>query len=289
MMTPCDSIKTIRSSFSALTVAIALMPLSVSAGDHESKNAASYSGTTDKTGYTLFNPTPRELWRELSPDRPDATESPLTVDAGAYVIEASFFDWRHDGGDDTYTFMSTNFKVGLTNRIDLQTVFDTYAFENGANNADGFGDVQFRLKYNVWGKDDGGSAFAIFPFVKVPTGTELSNGKFEGGLILPFSMDLNDRVGLGIMGEIDYVYDDVANDYDVEFLHSVVLGFDLTAQIGLFTEYIGITGPSPYQAYAAGGLTFSISEDLVFDCGTQLGLNSDSEEIGAFCGFTKRF
>jgi hypothetical protein len=49
--------------------------------------------------------------------------------------------------------MSTNFKVGLTNRIDLQTVFHTYAFENSSANADGFGDVQFRLKYNVWGND----------------------------------------------------------------------------------------------------------------------------------------
>ncbi len=288
-MTSYFPIRTLHRFASALTITLSLMTLPVGAGDDDGRNPAGFSGTSDKTGYTLFNPTPRELWRELSPDRPDATESPLTVDAGAYVIEASFFDWRHDGGDDTYTFMSTNFKVGLTNRIDLQTVFDTYAFENGANNADGFGDVQFRLKYNVRGNDDGGSAFAIFPFVKVPTGTELSNGEFEGGLILPFSMDLNDRVGLGIMGEIDYVYDEATNDYDVEFLHSLVLGFDLTEQIGLFTEYIGITGPAPYQAYAAGGMTLSISEDLVFDCGTQLGLNSDSEEIGAFCGFTKRF
>lgn len=268
---------------------LTLMTFPASGGDSDSANTASFSGPADKAGYTLFNPTPRELWRELSPDRPDATESPLTVDAGAYVVEASFFDWRLDAGDDAYTFMSTNFKIGLTNRIDLQTVFDTYAFENGANDASGFGDVQLRLKYNVWGNDGGDTAFAIFPFVKVPTGTELSNGEFEGGLILPFAMDLSERVGLGLMGEIDYAYDDVTSDYDVEFLHSVVIGYDVTEQIGLFTEYIGIAGPAPYQSFAAGGLTLSLSDDLVFDCGTQFGLNSDSEEFGAFSGFTKRF
>jgi hypothetical protein len=36
----------------------------------------------DKGGYNLFNPAPRELMRELTPDRPDKTESPYAVDAG---------------------------------------------------------------------------------------------------------------------------------------------------------------------------------------------------------------
>lgn len=123
----------------------------------------------------------------------------------------------------------------------------------------------------------------------MPTGTELSNGQFEGGLISPFQTNLTDRVGLGLMAEIDYFYNDIYDDYQVEFLHTIVLGFDLTERVGLYTEYIGIAGLSAYQTYGAGGMTLSVTEDLVFDCGAQIGLNSDSEEIGAFCGFTKRF
>lgn len=244
----------------------------------------------DKSQYHLFHPTPRELWRELSPDRPDTTESPLTVDAGAYVIEASYFDWRHDKGDDSYTVMATNFKVGLTNDIDLQTVFDAYTWEDpkSGKGAEGFSDVQLRLKYNVWGNDGGSSAFAIFPFIKIPTGTELSNGEVEGGLILPFGTDLADGIGLGLMAEIDRVHGEDGG-YDTEFLHSAVLGFDLTDRIGMFTEYIGIAGPAPYQAYFAGGFTLGIHEDFVLDCGTQVGLNDHSEDLGVFGGFTKRF
>ena len=119
--------------------------------------------STDKSVYNLFNPTPRELWRDLSPDRPDATESPHTVDAGAWVIEASFFDWRRDGGDDSYTIMSTNLKLGLTNSTDLQFVFDTFTWEDPATGkgAEGFGDMQLRLKQNLWGNDGGDTAFAI--------------------------------------------------------------------------------------------------------------------------------
>ncbi len=244
----------------------------------------------DKSRYHLFHPTPRELWRELSPDRPDTTESPLTVDAGAYVIETSYFDWRHDKGDDSYTVMATNFKVGLTNDIDLQTVFDAYTREDPetGKGAEGFSDVQLRLKYNVWGNDGGNSAFAIFPFIKIPTGTELSNGEVEGGLILPFGTDLADGIGLGLMAEIDWVHGDDGG-YETEFLHSAVLGFDLTDRIGMFTEYIGIAGPAPYQAYFAGGFTWGIHEDFVLDCGTQVGLNDHSEDLGVFGGFTKRF
>ena len=33
----------------------------------------------DKSRFNLFNPTPEKDLRELSPDRPDQTESPITV------------------------------------------------------------------------------------------------------------------------------------------------------------------------------------------------------------------
>src|SRR5258707_15821817 len=41
----------------------------------------------DKSGYTLFNPTPREYMRAFTTDRPDLTESPFTVDAGHFQLE----------------------------------------------------------------------------------------------------------------------------------------------------------------------------------------------------------
>jgi hypothetical protein len=264
---------------------------SANAGEPQAPSPEAEEQVADKNRYNLFNPTPRELMRELSPDRPDATESPLTVDAGHYVFEISLFDWRRNDGDDAYSLMSTNFKVGLSNNTDLQFVFDAYSWEEPetGSGAEGFGDVQLRLKYNLWGNDEGDSALALFPLVKIPTGTALSNDEWEGGLIVPFSTSLNDRVGLGLMAEFDVVYDDDTQSHEFEFLHSAVLGIDLTERLGTFVEYIGITGDTPYQAYAAGGFTFSVSDDLVLDCGTQVGLNGAAEDLGVFAGFTKRF
>ena len=50
----------------------------------------------DKSQYTLFNPTPRDLMRELSADRPDKTESAFTVDAGHFQIEADILSYSYD-------------------------------------------------------------------------------------------------------------------------------------------------------------------------------------------------
>jgi hypothetical protein len=41
----------------------------------------------------LFHPTPRQLMRELSTDRPDRTESPYTADAGHFQLEMDFFNY----------------------------------------------------------------------------------------------------------------------------------------------------------------------------------------------------
>ena len=246
----------------------------------------------DKSDYHFFNPTPRAEMRELSPDRPDATESPLTVDAGHYAVEMSLLDWRRNNGDNTYIVAATNFKIGLTNNVDLQTVFEFFSWEDPAEGSglEGFGDVQLRLKWNLWGNDGGDTALAIFPFVKIPTGTELSNGEVEGGLIIPFGTSLTDRLGVGIMPEIDWVYNEGGDDYDVEFLHTFVLGYEISEKVGGFLEYIGVAGEaSGYSVSLAGGFTYAVNDDFMLDVGTRVGLNDNAEDFGLFMGFTRRF
>ena len=240
----------------------------------------------EKRDYSLFNPTPSHLLRELSPDRPDATESPLTVDAGRFALEASLFDYRRDHGAESYTYGQLNFKAGLTHDIDLQTVVDLYS---DTPDGYGFGDVTMRLKWNIYGNDGGDSALALMPFVKIPTDTDLSNNQWEGGLIIPWGTSLTDTIGLGLMAEFDYVYNEDNGDHEFEFLHTAVLGFDLTDKAGAYLEYIGIAGEDDYQAYLAGGMNYAVNENLILDFGMQAGLNSDSEDFGFFTGFTKRF
>ncbi len=240
----------------------------------------------DKSTYSLFNPTPNHLLRDLSPDRPDATESPLTVDAGRFALEASLLDYRRDKGAETFTYGQLNFKAGLTKNTDLQTVIDLYS---DTPDGYGFGDVTFRLKWNLYGNDHGDSALALMPFVKIPTDTQLSNNQWEGGLIIPWGTSLTDTIGLGLMAEFDYVFNEDTGRHEFEILHTAVIGFDLTEKTGAYVEYIGIAGEHDYQAYLVGGMSYTVNENLILDFGAQTGLNSDSEDFGFFTGFTKRF
>ena len=117
----------------------------------------------DKSGYHLFNPTPPDQMRPLSTDRPDGTESPITVDAGHAQLELSFVDYVHDDEAtedlDAWTVFDTNIKVGVLNNVDTQFVFGAYAEEetnpHGApsETLNGFTDVQIRVKVNLWGND----------------------------------------------------------------------------------------------------------------------------------------
>ena len=115
--------------------------------------------------------------RDLEADRPDATESPRTVDAGYFQIEASLLGYSRDrSGGVTYeswSWAEANIKYGLNECMDLQLVLAPYVRESvdggGVRSvAEGFGDMTLRLKWNLWGNAEGSTAFAVFPYVKIP-------------------------------------------------------------------------------------------------------------------------
>src|SRR4026208_1539423 len=86
----------------------------------------------DKSQYHLFNPTPRNLMREMSTDRPDKTESAYTVDAGHFQLEMDVlsYSWDRDNGlpgdtrIESVAIAPMNLKVGLCNRADLQLMLE---------------------------------------------------------------------------------------------------------------------------------------------------------------------
>ncbi len=243
---------------------------------------------------SLLNPTPKDRWRELSADRPDFTESPYTVDAGALQIELSFFDYTKSGDSDAWALAPANIKVGLLESVDIQFVIEPYlAEEDETGTRDGIGDSQIRLKVNLWGNEGGQTAMAIMPFIQIPTASdELGHNHVEGGVILPFAMELTEGVGLGLMLEADFVYDESAENYETELVGTGAIGFDLTEEVGAYAEIIGSTGAegdSPHVAMLGLGATYQVSANLQFDAGVNIGLSRDADDLSVFSGVTLRF
>lgn len=243
--------------------------------------------------WSMANPTPRGLLRPLSTDRPDATESPYTVDPGHVQIETSLFDYRRDGDVSTYSVAPTNLKLGVHERIDLQLLLEPYVREHGdAGSLRGVGAVGLRAKFNLWGNDGGPTAMALMPFVVFPAGDhDISISEVEFGLIAPLAVELSERLGLGLMAEIDARLDD-QNDRRAVFVHTAVLGWDLTDRVGLFAEYIGQIGEGQFSEYAASastGATLAITPDTQLDFGVVAGLTDAAEDLGLFLGLTFRY
>jgi len=262
----------------------------------------------EKSRFTLFNPTPGELMREMSTDRPDTTESPYSVDAGHVQFELSLVDyaWNKDQGAKTQTLavLPSNIKVGLLNNVDIQFVFTPYTrieaeADDGDNVTDGFSDdTQIRLKINLWGNDGpmpgfGNTAFAFMPFIKFPIGSDdLTNDHVEGGLIFPLAISLPNDFSLGLMAEVDFVYNEASGGYGVDFVHTATVSHQIVGNLGGYIEYIGIaprdTGGT-YQAIASGGLTYALSDNWVLDCGGTVGISDSADDLSVFVGTSFRF
>jgi len=245
----------------------------------------------------LLGAVPDSAPRDLSADRPDSTESPITVPQGMWQIESSFFSFTKDdtGGTDLESWVlgETNIKYGLTPRSDLQLVLAPHVHERertamGLTEAEGIGDLIVRFKWNLWGNDEGATAGGLLPYVKIPTGGEVSNDEWEGGLIVPFGWQFAENYSLGLQVEVAQNFDEGAGNYWA-FSYTAVLGAAVTEQLGVYLEYVGTISELPYESLASAGVTFQVNDDLQFDLGGLLGLNNPSEDFTVFSGLTFRF
>lgn len=256
----------------------------------------------DKSAYTFFNPTPVALLRDLSPDRPDQTESPYTVDAGHWQVELDFFNTTLDRAAGTRTtafnVAPINLKVGLTNRADLQFIFDSYSRERVraaglTTTTRDWGDLTLRLKINLWGNDGGDTAFALMPFVKLPLRLgDTGNDLVEGGLIVPLTFSLPGGCGLGLMTELDWFADDTGRRRRAAWINTVTLSRDLTKKLGGYAEFFSsVTNErgAPWVGQFDLGLTYAVTPDVQLDAGCNFGLTRSAPDLQPFVGLSVRY
>lgn len=259
----------------------------------------------DKRKYHFFNPTPRELMREMSTDRPDKTESAYTVDAGHYQIESSLVDYTYDHRNpertdkraDNYKFAALNLKAGLLNNVDLQVVVDPYIRERAKGDGTverkrGFGDIQTRVKVNLWGNDSGATALAVMPFVKFPTNSDdLGNSAVEGGIIVPLAVSLPADWGMGLMTQFDFRRN-AQKDYYTDFINTVTLGHQIIGNLDGYVEFFSSFNQEA-DADLVGtvdlGLTYAVSEDIQLDSGVNIGVTRSANDFNPFLGCSVRY
>jgi len=264
----------------------------------------------DKSRYSIFNPTPRALMREMTTDRPDITEVPFTVDAGHFQTESTLFGYARSrpgadsGESDSYEFIYTNLRIGLTNDVELSLVWQPYGVTSteGAGPApslrqSGIGSLDIRAKINLWGNDDFekvGSAFAVLPMITVPTDSDNGIGATdtEGGVAAIVAFALPAGFGLGVNAGAYAIADEDGTGHHAEYTASASASYDWTKRLATYIEaaaVLGLDDPRGDIFLLGTGWTYALTDDVQLDGGMNFGLTNASDRYNPFVGLSMRF
>jgi hypothetical protein len=242
---------------------------------------------------------PAPALRELSTDRPDATEGPYTVDAGRLQLEldgVSYTRDRQDGGRTTeWEFAPFNLRYGLTPRIEagLLVVPHRRVTEEPRSGPKtttrGWGDTTFRLKVNLAGNDGGPRAFGAIVDLKLPTAADgLGNDRVEGAITLPAVFELGGGWEGGAMTSLGIAHLGPRGRRPVWF-NTVTCGREIAPDTGGFLELTSTTGDGSHAATFNCGVTRRFGPHRQLDAGVNVGISRAAPDLGVFAGLTQRF
>ncbi|MBT2556317.1 transporter [Hymenobacter sp. ISL-91] len=256
--------------------------------------------TAAKSRYSLFRPVPRELLRDLAPDRPGVTESPFTVDAGHFQFETALVNLisSHPSRQPKqYTFRANAFvlKMGLDNRTDVQLFIDAYEWDRTSATADaprtrsqGFGDITVRFKRNLLGNDSTESPLAVaaIGFVRLPTGGRQGAGGYEYGLLLPATYTLADTWNISAQLPLSLNFDRDETQHYLQTSPSLNLDHAFRPWLMGFAELVAQHDfrARRWDEALNAGAVFSVGKNMQFDIGRQFALTRQADRE-YFVGF----
>jgi opacity protein-like surface antigen len=245
----------------------------ITAGAQEAEPAKSRS-------YNLFNPAPKSEMRVFAIDRPDVTESPITVDAGHFQFEGDLFKFskpRQGNSERAYNIVNGLYKMGLSHSWDVHIgleLYNVYRDAEGKTVERGYGNTTIRLKYNFWGNDGTTrTALGAIPYVILPTSPVDEEVSF--GIGFPLSCDVSDSQSAGAQFQFDFIPDGNGG-YDMSYLQTVVWGGTLVGNLDFYVEGMGIFSKASPIFTANGGLIYNLTENVKIDVATNLGLVHDA-------------
>jgi len=212
-------------------------------------------------------------------------------------IESDLASWGRIKGDNeevsAMQIATLNMKIGVTNRIDLQVLFNPYVRTETeiaglpTEEDDATGQAGLRAKFNVFGNDSDGAALALLPFATVPTDEDAVFDFVTWGMVTPFSLPIGDDAALSAMLGLTRV-----DNEDWWATSSASLGTALAGNLGGFVElYVSrnsFDNDAIDDATVDVGLTYAPG-DWQLDAGVYRGLADEAEDWRFFLGASGRF
>ena len=164
--------------------------------------------------------------------------------------------------------------AGLTSTVDLEVgtqlfLRDTFSRDGSDRTESGIGDLTLRPKWTFWRDPSAGEAAAIIPFVMLPTDSKaIGNNKVEGGIILPWSMDIFMGAKVAAMVEWDAFRNVADTRYDSRWYASSFVKWQVGSTISAYGEATlsdSTEGSSTALGTFGGGATLSVSKAFEWD------------------------
>jgi outer membrane putative beta-barrel porin/alpha-amylase len=224
---------------------------------------------------------------EIATDRPDVTNSSLTVPAGSLQIENGM---NTTGGSAGKTFDGTNTRLrfGIAPCLEVLADLPTYLGRLGGAPATGFSDFSPAVKWQFSSLPEHWS-LSITAGAGLPTGaTAVAGVGVQPYLQFPWSHDLGDGwASNGMLTEF-FSASDPINRYTTEA--TLTLEKRVTSRMDLFAEYVGdyrAVGASTQLFNVGGGYLLTDTQQI--DAHIAVGLNRNSPNYVIGVGYSVRF
>jgi len=205
--------------------------------------------------------------RDLSPDRPHQTESPITVDKWHVMLEADIANLTQKKATNdqlnTFGLGLVNLKFGFHKRMDIEVISDIYTQDfyknktipDGSNYLSSF---TFRYKLNLIGNDSGNFALAIMPILKTTNCFAKEMKIINAGFLVNAEKEIAGKFGLGYTGGLNaFSVKPFMQDYEL----FSTLSFDYKL-IGALRSFVEVS--YRYNKLAEYLHTYSIDSGIIF-------------------------
>jgi hypothetical protein len=212
--------------------------------------------------------------------RSQVTETTQTIEPGGILLRVDAIslginpDTSAPNQYKALALGTTILSAGLSNTVDLEfgTQFflrDTFSQSGTDQTESGIGDVMIRPKWTFWRDPSSGQAAAIIPFVTLPTNSKaVGNDSVEGGVILPWSMDIAAGTKAAAMFEWDELRNVANTRYDTRWYGSAYLKWQLGTTLSAYAETTlsdSTAGSSTFAGTVGGGATLAVSHAFEWD------------------------
>ena len=221
--------------------------------------------------------------QEIVTDRPDQTESAVSVPENSLQIEAGAVIERTNAGiliNESMTFPGILFRYGMIENFEVRVSTShkkiTLKSLGEKEKFSGMSDIEIGGKYEV---TDGAFKSAVLAHAVIPSGNKGFTADEYGFIgLVALSHDVTDNFSLGYnAGYSNY------SGMDGNLIYSVAASFGLTEDLGCFLEYYGQYAQMEYDYHNMdAGFTYLIQDNLQLDFsfGSSLDIRSNFYSAG---------